>query len=85
MGVSVGCCVGVLFGGFNALRYGPGPQGFLRYIGQNMAASAAMFGGFMSIGSVIRTEESTALRKMIESQRWRNRRLVWEQLENHER
>lgn len=80
MGVSVGCCVGILFGGFNALRYGPGPQGFLRYIGQNMAASAAMFGGFMSIGSVIRTEESADLRRRIESHRWRNKRLVWEQM-----
>jgi hypothetical protein len=76
MGVTVGCCVGILFGGFNALRYGPGPQGFLRYIGQNMAASAAMFGGFMSIGSVIRTEEGLASRLMADQ--WRNQRLVWE-------
>lgn len=72
MGTTVGCCVGILFGGFNALRYGPGPQGFLRYIGQNMAASAAMFGGFMSIGSVIRTEDAQS------GHRWRNQRLVWE-------
>ena len=64
MGTSVGCCVGVLFGGFNALRYGT-PNGFLRYIGQNMAASAAMFGFFMSIGSVIRTEHHRQHRRII--------------------
>lgn len=71
MGTSVGCCVGILFGGFNALRYGPGPNGFLRYIGQNMAASAAMFGFFMSIGSVIRTEGSIQNRATA-------RRIVWQ-------
>lgn len=86
MGTTVGCCVGVLFGGFNALRYGPGPDGFLRYIGKNMAASAAMFGGFMSIGSVIRTEHDT--QQSNEEERmggtrgrvnaWQNRRLVFE-------
>lgn len=78
MGTTVGCCVGILFGGFNALRYGPGPNGFLRYIGQNMAASAAMFGGFMSIGSVIRTEEAHSGVRNLESRMWRNKRLVWE-------
>ncbi|BFZ58671.1 subunit of TIM23 translocase complex [Savitreella phatthalungensis] len=72
MGTAVGCCVGVLFGGFNALRYGPGPDGFLRYIGKNMAASAAMFGGFMSIGSVIRTEGSATRSPTI-------KRVMWEQ------
>lgn len=81
MGTTVGCCVGILFGGFNALRYGPGPQGFLRYIGQNMAASAAMFGGFMSIGSVIRTED--APRSFLQHQQWRNQRLIWEERGRH--
>jgi hypothetical protein len=79
MGTSVGCCVGILFGGFNALRYGPGPDGFLRYIGKNMAASAAMFGFFMSIGSVIRTEEQQAMDAARQrANAWRNRRLVFE-------
>lgn len=80
MGVSVGCCVGLLFGGFNVLRYGPGPQGFLRTIGQNMAASAAMFGGFMSIGSVIRTEELAHQRSA--TQQWRTRRIIWDTKRN---
>ena len=78
MGTTVGCCVGVLFGGFNALRYGPGPDGFLRYIGKNMAASAAMFGGFMSIGSVIRTEHDHGSGRVPRRDAWVNRRLVFD-------
>jgi len=56
MGGTVGLVVGFLFGGFNLLRYGPGPNGFVRSLGQTMVSSAAMFGFFMSIGTVIRTE-----------------------------
>lgn len=55
MGGSVGLVVGFLFGGFNILRYGAGPNGYVRSVGQAMASSAAMFGFFMSIGTVIRT------------------------------
>lgn len=56
MGGSVGLVVGFLFGGFNLLRYGPGPNGFLRSWAKAMLSSAAMFGFFMSIGTVIRTQ-----------------------------
>lgn len=56
LGGSVGLIMGFLFGGFNIMRYGAGPQGPLRTLGQYMLGSGATFGFFMSIGSVIRTE-----------------------------
>ncbi|MCJ1410536.1 subunit of TIM23 translocase complex [Ptychographa xylographoides] len=43
-------------GGVNILRFGAGPNGPLRTLGQYMLGSGATFGFFMSIGSVIRTE-----------------------------
>jgi len=56
LGGSVGLIMGFLFGGFNIMRYGAGPNGPLRTLGQYMLGSGATFGFFMSIGSVIRTE-----------------------------
>ncbi|KAL7269021.1 subunit of TIM23 translocase complex [Rhizina undulata] len=56
MGTSVGLCIGFLFGGFNLLKHGAGPNGFIRSLANYMLGSAATFGFFMSIGTAIRTE-----------------------------
>ena len=58
MGSSVGLCVGLVFGGWNILKYGPGSNGFARTLGKTMLGSAATFGFFMAIGTTIRTESN---------------------------
>jgi len=58
MGGSVGLIIGFIFGGVNIVRFGAGPNGLMRTLGQYMIGSAATFGFFMSIGSAIRTEGS---------------------------
>ncbi|KEZ39350.1 hypothetical protein SAPIO_CDS10043 [Scedosporium apiospermum] len=56
MGGSVGVIIGFIFGTTTIFRYGAGPNGIMRTLGQYMAASGATFGFFMAIGSVIRTD-----------------------------
>jgi len=56
MGGTVGLCVGLVFGTINILRFGSGQRGAISMLGSYMAGSAASFGFFMSIGSVIRSE-----------------------------
>ncbi|SHO79186.1 Similar to S.cerevisiae protein MGR2 (Subunit of the TIM23 translocase complex) [Malassezia sympodialis ATCC 42132] len=56
MGSLVGLTIGFIGGGFQILRGGPGPRGVMGTLAQYMLSSAATFGFFMSIGSVIRTE-----------------------------
>ncbi|KTW28812.1 hypothetical protein T552_01442 [Pneumocystis carinii B80] len=51
MGSSVGLC-----GTLHLIRYGPGRQGVIRTLSTSMISSAATFGFFMAIGTVIRTE-----------------------------
>ncbi|KAF2867257.1 reactive mitochondrial oxygen species modulator 1-domain-containing protein [Massariosphaeria phaeospora] len=58
MGGSVGLIIGFIFGFTNIVRFGPGPNGMLRTLGQYMAGSAATFGFFMAIGTTIRTDSS---------------------------
>ncbi|KAI7869371.1 reactive mitochondrial oxygen species modulator 1-domain-containing protein [Spinellus fusiger] len=56
MGGTVGLCVGFVFGTVSLIRFGGGKKGSLTLLSQYMLGSAASFGFFMSIGSVIRTE-----------------------------
>ncbi|GJC97569.1 mitochondrial genome maintenance protein [Colletotrichum higginsianum] len=52
--------MGAMMGGssVNIMRYGAGPNGIMRTLGQYMLGSGATFGFFMSIGSVIRSDAS---------------------------
>ncbi|KAK6428132.1 subunit of TIM23 translocase complex [Oleoguttula sp. CCFEE 5521] len=44
MGGTVGLIIGFIFGATNIVRYGPGPNGMMRTLGQYMLGSAATFG-----------------------------------------
>ncbi|KAF2769040.1 hypothetical protein EJ03DRAFT_293805 [Teratosphaeria nubilosa] len=67
MGSSVGLIIGFIFGATNIIRFGPGPNGMMRTLGQYMLGSAATFGFFMSIGSTIRTESSPIMTEAFRS------------------
>jgi hypothetical protein len=42
--VAVGLVIGFIFGATNIIRFGPGPNGMMRTLGQYMVGSAATFG-----------------------------------------
>ncbi|GJE87841.1 Romo1 domain-containing protein [Phanerochaete sordida] len=56
MGTGVGLTIGFIFGSYSILRGGAGPRGVLSTLSQYMLSSAATFGFFLSIGSVIRND-----------------------------
>ncbi|KAN0064915.1 subunit of TIM23 translocase complex [Thecaphora frezii] len=58
MGTLVGLTIGFIGGGFQILRAGPGPKGTLATLSQFMLSSGATFGFFMSIGTVLRTDDA---------------------------
>jgi len=56
MGSGVGLTIGFIFGSYSILRGGAGPRGALSTLSQYMLSSAATFGFFLAIGSVIRND-----------------------------
>ncbi|KAK9717296.1 subunit of TIM23 translocase complex [Basidiobolus ranarum] len=56
MGGTIGLCIGLVFGTVTLLRYGPGRNGYVQTLGRYMVSSAATFGFFMSVGSVVRSD-----------------------------
>ncbi|KAI9796065.1 MAG: subunit of TIM23 translocase complex [Candelina submexicana] len=44
MGSSVGLIIGFIFGSVNIIRFGAGPNGLMRTLGQYMLGSGATFG-----------------------------------------
>ncbi|KAI9348416.1 reactive mitochondrial oxygen species modulator 1-domain-containing protein [Pilaira anomala] len=56
MGGTVGLCIGFVFGSISLMRYGAGTKGPINTLSQYMIGSAASFGFFMAIGSVVRSE-----------------------------
>ncbi|EGF97398.1 uncharacterized protein MELLADRAFT_114372 [Melampsora larici-populina 98AG31] len=57
MGGAVGMTLGFIFGGFSIISRGAGPRGPLNTLATYMLSSGGTFAFFMSIGSVIRTED----------------------------
>ncbi|CAK3782415.1 related to mitochondrial genome maintenance Mgr2 [Lecanosticta acicola] len=74
MGGTVGLIIGFIFGATNIIRYGPGPNGMMRTLGQYMVGSAATFGFFMGIGTTIRTESSPILTEAFRKSQMRHGR-----------
>ncbi|KAI8871574.1 hypothetical protein GQ42DRAFT_161935 [Ramicandelaber brevisporus] len=64
MGGTVGVCLGFLMGTMQIIRFGPTHRGIMGTLGQYMLTSGSFFGFFMSIGSVIRSQEQLGQRRI---------------------
>jgi len=60
MGTGVGLTIGFIFGSYTIIRGGAGPRGALPTLSQYMLSSAATFGFFLAIGSVIRNDSAVS-------------------------
>ncbi|KAF2674552.1 hypothetical protein BT63DRAFT_419837 [Microthyrium microscopicum] len=60
MGGTVGLILGFIYGSYAIIKFGPGPNGMMRTMGQYMMGSSATFGFFMAIGHTIRTDSHRA-------------------------
>lgn len=59
MGATAGMSVGILHGGYTALRYGPTPgKSYLGTVASYMVSSGGMLGVILGFGSMIRGESS---------------------------
>ncbi|ODO03596.1 protein mgr2 [Cryptococcus wingfieldii CBS 7118] len=90
MGSCVGLTIGFIFGSFAVMRSGPGPRGLVATLSQYMLSSAATFGFFMSIGSVIRTESQhnyllPPMENATNSATGQHWRMAWRQAEERRR
>ncbi|KIW25131.1 uncharacterized protein PV07_10795 [Cladophialophora immunda] len=56
MGGTVGGIMGFIYGTVTIFQYGAGQAGVMRTLGKYMLGSGTMFGLFMGIGSIIRTD-----------------------------
>lgn len=61
MGGTVGVIIGFIFGTTNIMRFGAGPNGIMRTLGQYMLGSGATFAFFMGIGSTIRSDTTSQI------------------------
>ena len=64
MGGTVGLCIGFVFGSISLMRFGAGNKSPISMLSQYMIGSAASFGFFMSIGSVVRSENRFLISNM---------------------
>jgi len=57
MGSMVGSAFGVILGGYGGYRAGMHGRELLKHIGKSALQSGGAFGGFMTVGSVIRCDD----------------------------
>ncbi|RMZ88169.1 hypothetical protein DV736_g4603, partial [Chaetothyriales sp. CBS 134916] len=58
MGGTVGSIMGFIYGTVTIFQYGAGQAGVMRTLGKYMLASGGMFGLFMGVGSIIRSDSA---------------------------